>query len=137
MYCASDGSAIGPPWQRTRTSELTALRRVVHGRDLLDAFVERQCRRRADRAFGRQTHVGNQNIGAGTRQLAGLLGVEHIGGRKQVQSWACADHVDFQAESHAGLFEPLAELAVDQAHGRKILHAREAGRLRRRAGSAA
>ena len=35
------------------------------------------------------------------------------------------DHVDFAAIAHAGLFEPSAEAAVDQANGREILHAAE------------
>ena len=36
------------------------------------------------------------------------------------------DHLDLEAEAHAGLLEVGAEGAVDQADGREVLHAREA-----------
>ena len=44
-------------------------------------------------------------------------------------SCALRDHLDLQRIGHAGLFEIGAEDAVDQADGRKVLHAGEAQRL--------
>ena len=47
------------------------------------------------------------------------------------RSLACAlrDHVDLEPIAHAGLLEIGAEGAVDEADGRKVLHAGEAERL--------
>jgi hypothetical protein len=36
------------------------------------------------------------------------------------------NHVDLETEAHAGLFEVLPERAVEQTHGREVLHPGEA-----------
>jgi len=55
--------------------------------------------------------------------------VEGIGRCQEAELVGFPDHVHFEAEAHAGLFEVLAEGSVDQADGGEILHAAEAGSL--------
>ena len=109
-------------------------RRVAHRLDLDHAVVERLRRLGADRALGGQPHVRDEHVGAGLGHRDGLVGVEHVRRGQQAHRGGRADHVDLEAEAHAGLFEVGPERAVDQADGREVLHAREAGVARPGAG---
>ena len=60
---------------------------------------------------------------------AGFLDSEGVGRGKQPHPPGQGDHLDFLGEAHAGLLQPLAEVAVDQANGGEVLHAGETGRL--------
>ena len=73
--------------------------------------------------------MGDDDVGAGLRHGARLVGVEDIGRGQQVELVRRGDHVDLQPEAHAGLLETLPHGAVEQADGRKILHAGKAHRF--------
>ena len=127
-YCASSGSASGPPWQSTITSGFTRDGGVAHRLDLLDALVERLGRLRADRALGGQAHVRDEHVGAGLghrrRAARGRTRRARSAGRATAASRIISTS---SAVAHPGLLEVRPEGAVDQADGREVLHAREAG----------
>src|SRR5882757_1138670 len=101
-------------------------RGVADGLDPGEALLQRGSGPRADGAGGGQPHVGDDDVGAGVRHRLGLLLVEDVRGGDEVDPVGLADHVDLKGVGHAGLFEVLPEVAVDQAHGREVLHAGEA-----------
>ena len=90
------------------------------------AVIQRLGRLRADRPVGRQPHVCDHNVRAGACHRLGFVGSESIGRRQQVQVAGRFDQLDFQAVTHARLFQTLPESAVDQTHGREVLNPREA-----------
>ena len=94
--------------------------------DDLHAVVERARGLGADRAAGGEAHVRDDDVGAGLGHRGRLLLVEDVRAGEHVELVRLGDHVDLKAVAHAGLLEVLAEHAVDEAHGREVLHAVEA-----------
>ena len=84
-YCASSGSASGPPWQSTITSRVHAHGGVAHRLDLLDALVERLGRVRADRALRGQAHVRHEHVGARLGHRDRVVRVEHVRRAQQAE----------------------------------------------------
>ena len=74
MYWASSGSAMGPPWQRTMMSGLTAAAASRIAWTQLGGGLQREGRGGADRALGGQAHVGHDDVGAGLGHGPGLVG---------------------------------------------------------------
>ena len=68
----------------------------------------------------------HDDVGPGLGHGPGLGLVEHVRGGQQVLGTGEADHVDLEPVAHAGLFEIGPDPAVEEAHGREVLHAREA-----------
>ena len=67
--------------------------------------------------------MANDDVGAGVCHGDRVGLGEDIGRGEQVGLVRRPDHVDLQAVAHARLFQVGAEDAVDQAHGREVLHA--------------
>jgi hypothetical protein len=107
---------VGPPAQRRLGDRLDALR----------AVLERQRGLGADGAARGQAHVGDDDVRAGVGHGLGLGLVEHVRRGQHVLGASQPDQVDLQAVAHAGLLEVLADLAVEEAHGREVLDAGEA-----------
>ncbi|MHC2653915.1 hypothetical protein ACVMHY_006494 [Bradyrhizobium barranii subsp. barranii] len=84
---------------------------------------------RADGTPGREAEVTDDDIRARDRHRGGFLLGEDVGRRQQVLLARLGDHVDLERIGHAGLFEIGTEHSVDQADGRKVLHACETERL--------
>ena len=83
------GSAIGPPWQRTRTSGLTSVGGVVHRLDPLHATRRASSRSRAPIVpDGRQAHVRDEDVGARLGHRARVLGREDVGAVSRSSSCA-------------------------------------------------
>ena len=55
-----------------------------------------------------------------------LLRIEGVRRRQKIERSCSADHLNLELEAHPGLLEHLAEVAVDHAHRREVLHAGEA-----------
>ena len=73
--------------------------------------------------------MADDDIGACDRHRGRFRFAEDIRRRQHVLVTRLRDHVDLQRVGHAGLFEIGAEDTVDQADGRKVLHARKAQHL--------
>jgi hypothetical protein len=108
---------------------IDAERGLRPGVDARGAILQLERGLRADGAAGGQAEVTDNDVGARDRHGGGFLFAEDIGRRQHVLLMRHRDHLDLQRVGHAGLFEIGAEDAVDQADGRKILHARKAERL--------
>ena len=94
-----------------------------------DAIVERLRALRANRTARRHAHVRDDQIGAGIGHALRLGGVEDIRRGEQVHLVRQPDDVHFELIAHAGFLEGLPHVAVEQADGRKVLHAGKAERL--------
>ena len=97
-------------------------RRVDDLLDLVDTARERLRRRGADRATGRQPHVGDDDVGAGRRHEPGFLGVEDVRGREEVEGAGGGNEIDLVVVAHPRLLEICPEHAVDEADGGKVLN---------------
>src|SRR6478735_5799289 len=100
-------------------------RRVVHLLDQGHAVVERLRRLGADRAAGGQAHVRDEDVGARLRHRDRLVDREGVRRGEHVLGACEPDEVDLEAVAHPGLLEVLPERAVEEPHGREVLHARE------------
>ncbi len=101
-------------------------RQPVHHRG---TFRERQRRLGTDAAAGGQPEMHDDDVRAGTRHGGGVGLVEDIGRGQKVLLARQGDHLDLLGKGHAGLLEILAEGAVDEADGGKVLHAGKADAL--------
>jgi hypothetical protein len=128
MYWASAGSAIGPPWQSTRISRLTRLAASCIA-CTRPADSSRVTAVGADRAFGRQPHVRDQDVGAGLGHRRGFVGIEAVGRGQEAHLVGRADHVDFQPEAHPGFFQVLPKLPSIRPTVGKFCTPEKAGRV--------
>ena len=99
------------------------------GAHTLRRLLQRKGGLGADRAAGGQAHVGDHDVGPGLGHGAGLGLVEHVRGRQHVLGTGEADHLHLEPVAHAGLLQIGPDPAVEETHGREVLHAREAQRL--------
>ena len=80
----------------------------------------------ADRAADRGAHVGDDDVRAGLGHGLGLFGRADVDDGEHLHLAGEGDGLEFLLHAHAGLFEDLAELAVDDRVGREVVDAREA-----------
>ena len=73
-----------------------------------------------------EPHVGDEDVGAGLRHRASVLGREDIRRSQEIELAGCPDQLDLESIPHPCLLEVGAEGAVDQADGREVLDAGEA-----------
>ena len=83
----------------------------------------------ADGAAGCQAQMHDDDVGAGFGHGGGVVFGEYVRGCQHVFFGGHGDHVDLVVIAHSGFFEIGPEGAVDQAHGGKVLNAREPGGL--------
>src|SRR5262245_25218307 len=83
----------------------------------------------ADGSAGRQPEVTDDDIGTGSCHVARVVFTEDIGSGQHVLAVCFGDHIDLEAEAHAGFFEVGADGAVEQPDRREVLHAGKAHRL--------
>jgi hypothetical protein len=103
-------------------------RRLCNRVDPPNADFKRWSSLCADGAARCQAHVCDQEVRPRSCHGFGLLRLEHIRRGQEIFFVRQLDHRDFQAVTHAGLFQVLAKSPVDQSNGRKILHSRKTNR---------
>src|SRR6218665_2767537 len=90
------------------------------------ALVEGERGLRADHASCCQPHVRHNKVSLGLRHCGGLFGVCYVGCGEKTEFVCSRDHVNLAVESESGFFQVRANDALVQAHGRVVLHPREA-----------
>ena len=116
-----DGTAVAQDEDVRRDTD----RGVAHRLHARGGLVECQGRLRADAALRGQADVRDQHVGARARHCDGFLGREDVGARQQVEVARESNHLDFEIEAHAGLFQVSAECAFEEPDRREVLHAVE------------
>ena len=99
------------------------------GHDPFDRLVEREGDTGADAPRGGQPDMRDELVGVGLDHLAGVVGIEHIWRGVQVEVVGDRDRFDLLVVSHSCGFQVGPEVAVDEAHRREVLDAREADLL--------
>jgi len=80
----------------------------------------------ADRSSDGAANVGNNDIGAGFSHTLGFFGRDDVRDSEKVHLVGQGDHFDLLLHTHAGFFESLAIVTINDGVGREVVHAREA-----------
>ena len=92
----------------------------------LDGVIEGHCCFGTNAAAGGEAHVGDADVDADGGHLLSLVRVENVRCGEQTELFGLAHELDLLVVSHAGLFEILSEVAVDETHRGEVLHSHKA-----------
>jgi hypothetical protein len=81
----------------------------------------------ADAPADRQPHVRDHRVRARRGHRRRLLRREHVDDREQPELVRRGDHLHLAGEAQVGRLELTPDPAVEEAHRREVVHAREAG----------
>ena len=96
--------------------------RIAYFLHAFDAIIQCQCSLCANAAFGGETHMCDQNIGARFGHCLCLIYIKYIWSGKQIHFMGFADHINLQAIPHICFLKILAEHTINESYGWEVLY---------------